>query len=232
MNKMTILKNQIEKYNPIALYRRKRMQRRLTNREVTLFTPDCLGGILLHDLSLRFLSPTVNLMMMQPDFLTFLMDYETYLSKGTLKFFHHKEFACPCAILNAGDDVPEVPLHFTHYGSEEDASEKWFSRAKRIRRDNIFVVIEERDGITKEDLLKLKELKVKGVCAFTCNEYPDIPYAVYLPEFHKNGEVGNILTRNYLTDARKYEDYFDFVGWFNEADGGDYDVSKFIRMTL
>jgi hypothetical protein len=51
---------------------------------------------------------------------------------------------------------------------------------------------------------------------------------VYLPQYQSLGEVGNILKKNILDDSREFERYFDFVRWFNEADGGDYDVSDYI----
>ena len=42
-------------------------------------------------------------------------------------------------------------------------------------------------------MLAIGELNVKGIVVFTANEYPDIPYALYLPKYHDDGEVGNIL---------------------------------------
>ena len=99
---------------------------------------------------------------------------------------------------------------------------------KRINYDNLFVFIEERDGITEKDLKALGKLHVRRVVAFTCNEYPNLPYSVFLPQYHSRGEVGNILKKSILDDSREYERYFDFVRWFNEAGGGDYDVSDYI----
>lgn len=229
MDKVTILKNTIQRYNPIARYRRYCMKSRLFKRNITLFTPDCLGGILFHDLDIQFQSPTVNLMMTQSDFLSFVLNWEAYTSNGRLDFFKHKEYSCPCAFLNAGMELPIIKIHFTHYEDEQIAKEKWFARIKRIQSDNIFVVIEERDGITKTEIEELGRLKVRGIVAFTCNEYSDIPYSVFIPKYKNEAEVGNILKRNYLTDGREYEEYFDFVEWFNQADRKDYDVKRFIK---
>ena len=63
--------NQIKKIlynNPFAEARRKAMRSRLKNTSMTFLAPSCIGGILFHDLGLQFRSPTVNLMMFQPDF--------------------------------------------------------------------------------------------------------------------------------------------------------------------
>ena len=78
----------------------------------------------------------------------------------------------------------------------------------------------------------LEDVKAKGIVVFTCNQYPDLPYCVYLEKYHADGEVGNILRKNLIDDSREYEQFFDFVGWFNEADRKDYDVSCFQRKQL
>ena len=215
--------------NPIVISRRKKLQKKLSNTKVSLLVPDCLGGILFHDLGMRFLSPTVNLMMLQTDFLRFVLNLEQYLN-GTFEFFESKEYAFPCARLKPNDiNARDVVVYFTHYRNEQDALTKWNERKARIDLDNIYIVIEERDGITKSDLQKLADLNVRGIVAFTCNDYKDIPYSVYLSKYHKDGEVGNVLKKNHISGKREYEKYFDFVKWFNESNGAPYDVRPFCK---
>ena len=213
--------------NPLAKARRTRMRKLLKNQDFSFLVPNCLGGILLHDLGLRFLTPTVNLMMNQKDFLRFVLQLDCYLA-ARLQFLPRPEGDCPRAVLVPENGSP-ITIYFTHYPTEEEAERKWYERAKRINRDNLFVFLEERDGIGREDLEKLAGLPVRGIVAFTCNQYPDLPYCVYLEKYHRDGEVGNILRKSYLDDSREYEHFFDFVKWFNEADGGKHDVSAFVR---
>lgn len=219
--------NTFEAVNPLAIFRRKKMQSRVTNKDMTLLIPNCAGGHLFHDLNLRFMSPTINLMMYQNEFLEFVLHLDEYIINDLI-FYKHKEYNFPCAVLKA-DNLPDVNIHFTHYDSEAEAKEKWDSRKKRINKDNLFIFMEERDGITKEDIVKISKLNVKGIVVFTCNDYKDIPYQVYIPKYHNDGKIGNILKRHYLNDSKEYEKYFDFVKWFNEADGSPYDVSSYIK---
>lgn len=216
----------LSKYNPIRKRTIKNMRNRIINTNATFLTPNCIGGILFHDLGLRFMSPTVNLMMTQKDFLQFVLHLDDYLN-GDFEFFQHEDYTCPCAKLKTLNSDQEIVIHFTHYHNETEALDKWNERKKRIDKENIFVFIEERDGITKNDFEILKTLNVKGVVAFTCNEYPDLPFAVCLPQYKKFGEVGNILKYSHLTGKREYEKYFDFVKWFNEADGYPYINNSF-----
>ena len=211
-----------EKVNPLAAARRKKMRARLKNSSISFLAPNCIGGILFHDLNLKFMSPTVNLMMTQPDFVKLVLDLEYYREKD-LVFFKHPEYTFPCARLG------DITVHFTHYATAEEAEKKWHERFDRLNKDNIFIFLEERDGLTKDEMLAIGELNVKGIVVFTANEYPDIPYALYLPKYHDDGEVGNILSRKYLDDSREYEQYFDFVKWFNEANGKDYEIKPFVK---
>lgn len=211
----------IEEINPIAIFRRKKLRACLKKTSISFFTPNCIGGLLFHELGLQFKSPTVNLMLSQTDFAKFVLKMDDYL-KYPLSFFEKEGLECPCARLN------DITIHFTHYASNKEAECKWNKRVQRIDYENIYIFIQERDGLTKERIMELGKLPVKGIVAFTAHDYPDIPWAVYLPQYEKDGEVGNILKRNIIDNSRVYERCFDFVGWFNEANGYPFDVSKYI----
>ena len=218
--------NAILENNPLKKARINRMRKKLMKKDITLFTPNCLGGILFHDLGLQFLSPTVNLMLTQKDFLEFVLNLDDYLS-GEFEFFKHNEHCCPCACLTPKNGDKKITIVFTHYHSEQEALDKWNARKERINKDNIFIFMQERDGVTKEDIQKLANLNVRGVVVFTCDDYKDIPYTVFVDKYKNDDEVGNILKKNHITGSREYEKYFDFVKWFNEADGAPYNVVKF-----
>ena len=196
------------------------MRRRLKRRGMSMFCPYCLGGIIFHDLGLQFCSPTVNTMMFQTDFKKFILNLDHYLSKDFV-FFKSEEYSFPCAKLD------DVTVHFTHYKTEEEAREAWRRRVERIDRDNMFVVCSERDGLTKDDILQLgRELKVRGLLVFTENSYPDIPYTLQITD----APVTSIQKRvSVLTGEIKAERLFDFVKWFNEANGGNYDISSYLK---
>lgn len=209
--------------NPLAVHRRQEMRKNLVNTTPTFLCPNCIGGILFHDLGIQFRSPTVNLMMFQPDFAEFVLYLDDYLERELI-FYRDENFNCPCAYFSGGN----IKLHFTHYHTEEEAVHKWVERSARIDRENLFVFLEERDGLTKETMLQLGKIHAKGLVIFTANSYPDIPYTIQIKKYASSGEVGDILKKSFLDDSRVYEKYFDFVKWFNEANG-DFDISSFVR---
>jgi uncharacterized protein (DUF1919 family) len=198
------------------------MRSKLTNTSPSFLCPNCIGGILLHDLGLAFRSPTVNLMMKQPDFVKFMLDIQHYLSME-LAFFEKPGYTCPCARLG------DITIHFTHYANAEEAASKWNERKTRIDWRNLFVFASERDGLTKEEILRLGNLSCRGLVVFTANAYPDIPYALQIPQYASSGQIGNILKKSWKDESREYEQYFDFVKWFNEANGHPFDISNCIK---
>lgn len=187
------IKRILSENNPIAIKRRSEMRRALTNSAPSFLCPNCIGGLLFHDLGLQFRSPTVNLMMYQTDFVKFVLNLDDYLEQKLI-FFKHPEYSFPCAHLG------DIAIHFTHYRSEEEATHAWRERSKRIDRDNLFVFLEERDGLTKEDILRLGSIHACGLVVFTANAYPDIPYALQIQKYERDGEVGNILRKSYLDE--------------------------------
>lgn len=218
----TNLKKILSDYNIISIIRRNRMRKALRNEDVTFLCPNCMGGLLFHDLGLQFKSPTVNLMIPQTDFAKFVLDMDKYLNTEFV-FFKNEKSNFPCAKLD------DITVYFTHYSSEEEAEKKWKERVSRINKDNMFVFLAERDGLTREDILKLRNLNVKGLLVFTANDYPDIEYTLQISKYKNDGMVGNILQKSHLTGKREYEKFFDFVKWFNEADGKNFDVSKYAK---
>ena len=216
----------IREYNPVAFSTLRRMRKEIRNKNVSFLCPDCLGGILFHDLGLQFRSPTVNLMLTQPDFVKFVLDLDHYLSLE-LEFFKDEVYTFPCAKLG------DITLYFTHYHSEQHAAEKWHERAKRLDRDNLFVLLLERDGLTEAQIRSLADLPVRGLVVFTANDYPDIPYALHVPRLVVNGEVEKTLQLSPLTGLRGYEASFDFVKWFNESDGKNgFDITPYKKFFL
>lgn len=214
------IKNILTEKNPRVLHKRTMMCKTLINTTPSLLCPNCLGGILFHDLGLKFLSPTINTMMLQTDFVKLVLDLPQYL-QSQLVFYKHPEYSCPCAYLD------DITIHFTHYTSEREAEQKWEERKLRMNPDNLFICLQERDGLSAADIRKLSEIKARGVLVFTANAYSDIPYALYIPKYSEQREVGNILSYSYITGKREYENYFDFVKWFNEADGAPYDIAPY-----
>lgn len=215
LNEKKIIKHLLSEKNPVAIHRRNKMRRALINTSPTFLCPNCIGGILFHDLGIQFRSPTVNTMIYQPDFVKFVLNLDYYLAQE-LVFFNKPGYVCPCAQLG------DITIHFTHYATPEEATAKWNERKTRIDKDNLFVFLTERDGLTKAEIQKVGGVRARGLVVFTAKDYPDIPYTIQIPKYRECNMVGNILKKRMIDDRKEYEQYFDFVEWFNSPEGSPY----------
>ena len=185
---------------------------RLKNKEFSLFSSNCNGGCICHDLGLRFRSPFVNLYLSAEDYLRFLLAPEEYL-REELVFLEDAGVSYPVARLK------DLTLHFMHYETPEEARRSWERRKQRVNWDNLFVLMTDKDGCNDEILRAFDALPYRNKVIFTHVPRPDIPSAVYIPGFEGNGEVGNCDEFVSEGSGRKYYDYFDYVKWFNEGYG-------------
>ena len=127
----------------------------------------CIGGVIYNRLGKEFLSPTINMFFLQPDFVKFVCDLEYYLSLE-LKFIETDK-SYPVALLG------DIKLYFNHSKTPEDAANDWRRRKERINYDNIYIILYNRDGCILDDFRKIEKVKCKRFIVLTSTPL-DIPY--------------------------------------------------------
>lgn len=182
---------------------------RLRNRNFSLIASNCNGMFMLKDLKLRYQSPFVNLWLHPKDFIKFLNNMDYYLNQK-LKFIHKDNIMYPVGKL------ADIEIYFQHYKSEEEAFNKWNIRIKRINKNNLFILMTDRDGCTKEDLINFERIPFKNKIVFTHIKYTDLKSTIYIPGFEKENCVGMCFEYASKYSVRRRYDCFDYVSWFNE----------------
>lgn len=186
------------------LYERYR-RKHLKNKDFTILCSNCIGGIIYHRLGLEFRSPTVNLWMRQRDFLK-LASNLWKLEKDLI--FIDSDYEYPVAMLD------DITIYFNHSKTEADARNSWNRRVKRINYDNLFLIMYDREDITKEDILSLGKIPCRGKLVLSDKVYPDIPYVKTLkPSKRLFGQ--QFIDRDWF-GFRTFEKHFDFVKWLNQ----------------
>lgn len=181
------------------------MRKRLKNQDFTILCSNCIGGTIYHRLGLQFRSPTVNLWMHQRDFLQLAANPD--LVYGELHFIH-SDCDYPVAELNG------ITIYFNHSKTEEEARCSWERRAKRINRDNIFLILYDREDITEEDIRAFGQIPCRGRLVLSNREYPHIPYVKTMkPSNRLFGQ--QFIDRDWL-GFRTFEKHFDYVSWLNQ----------------
>ena len=125
---------------PRVVYHRKK-SKKLINNNITLMSNNCTGGVILHDLSLRFNSPTINLNIHPKEFINFVNNLRDYM-RCELEEIHETSVDFPVGRLSLPNVGEDVYVEFMHYSSFIHAKEKWEERKDRINWNNVFVLLE------------------------------------------------------------------------------------------
>lgn len=138
--------------NKYSCYKRRR---KLKNRDFSIISNNCWGGLISQYYGLPYMSPTCGLLIGGIDYIKFCRNIKYYLSIKLefinfedAKFRHQYQGFKPFPVARLDD----IEIYFIHYHSEEEAAEKWYRRTKRINWDNIIFKISHRESFTNEDI--------------------------------------------------------------------------------
>ncbi len=182
------------------------MRKRLKNKDFTILSSNCIGGIIYHRLGLQFRSPTINLWMRQRDCMKLAADIDKY-KRHKLRFVE-SEYSYPVAKLD------DITIYFNHSADETSAADGWYRRMERINKDNIYLIIYDCEDLTNEEIMNMKKLPCKRCVLLTEKERPDIEFAKKMvPSGKTNGK--QYLDRQWH-GLHTFETQFDFVRWLNQ----------------
>lgn len=170
----------------------------MQNKDFTIISNNCWGGFLYQRLGLQYKTPFIGLYLFAPDYIEFLQDFKKNIN-SELKFIEANESKYkkilienetfgkyPIGIINN-----KIEIHFLHYESNEEASEKWKKRIKRINIKNMLVKFSDRDLCNPDLINRFDKLPFKNKICFTSKEYSDLDSVVVLDEFKDKECVEN-----------------------------------------
>lgn len=186
--------------------RLRNQRKKLQNYNFSVLSNTCLGSMVVHDYNQPHLSPTVNLFIKPTDYLNFLNNLDRCLEAEVIEEQSEKPYPV--------GSVDGNKIYFMHYHSFSEAKAIWYKRAKRVNKENLLVILVERDGCTYEQIKAFDELPYKNKVAVVHRPYPDIKSAVVMPGCEDSGEVGRITDWNSIFGRREYDE-IDWVSILN-----------------
>ncbi len=207
-----------EKTRKIMRYisgRDNKYRRNLKNENFSIISQNCTGGLIYHFLGEKFLSPTINIYFSAKDFLKFCENLDYYLEckpeqkKTDLKYPVMK--------------LDDITIYGVHYNNYDEFLLKWEERKKRINKNNLFIIMTERDGCEYKDLLEFDKLDYNNKIVFTHKKYDEIKSSYYVKGTMNNSADKKTHLTKSLTDYKskispfRYIDDFDFVSWLNQG---------------
>lgn len=197
----------------LRLKRNRRNRISLQNNCFSIISSNCVGGVITHELGMRFDSPTVNLFFYPEDYLKFIANLEHYIKECTLvpniEMTIKKKYPV-CSL----DDIL---IYFVHYRNFDEAKHKWEARCDRIHWDRLYFIMVERDGCTKEQVRRFDEMPYRHKVVFTKKFYLDIESAYCIENsIQKNGEVMDLCLYNNKFTGDRVIDKFAYVEFLNQ----------------
>ena len=179
------------------------------NKTFTIFSSNCIGGVIASELHVQFNTPFVNLWLYPDDYIKFLKEPKKYLNYK-LYFCKEKGIDYPIGILK------DIKIYFYHYNDETEALKAWDRRKKRINFDNLYIIFTDRDGCTYKNLKEFDNLPYNNKVVFTNKKYPEFKSAYYISGFEDEKQVGNLVeTEGKIIKKHIYE-RFNYVKWLNK----------------
>lgn len=192
------------------------MRRLIRNTDFSLFCNNCVGGLFYHDLGLKFTVPTINLIIKPAQYIKFISNLDKYRDADLVQVFNYPQIPYPVGLLGG-----EIEIYFVHYKSFEEAVEKWHERFGRVNYNNVIFLLIEKDGCTKEDIIKFCNLPYKNkrvVSHFGIKGYNDI---WIVNEDTKLHEAEDLTQYEGLSGKRRYDE-LNFVEWVNSISPESY----------
>lgn len=192
---------------------------RVRIREVpTIISRDCIGGILYKRIHAGFTSPTINLYMTNEDFILFCSHLKEYLNEPVEE--EKNDLAYPSGIIHGAHG--DIRLYFMHYHSFVEARDCWERRKKRVRYDNIRLILNAGPDVGESILEKFGHLP-----------YPKILLSSGLEERENivNLKCYQFKDKKLPTDYRSQKcpvaRYMDEVDWIKFLRNGTVRKSQF-----
>lgn len=193
-----------------------RQKSKLKNKTPSIITNTCIGGIVYHDLGLKFCSPTIDVLIYEKEYIRFLLRLEEYLQCEPIEVFQEgKSF--PIGELRLEDE--SICLYFMHSKTFEEAKNAWMRRSLRVDLDNLYVVFLVRALLSPRSELyrSFKSLPYKNKVLLT------FPVGIFdrnvVPFFSRRLKniPGLMLKYPHPYSKKRYMDKFDFVKFFNRG---------------
>ena len=192
---------------------RKKIVKQLENKNFTIISNNCWGGGVYETLGLEYNTPTVGLFFYASCYTAFIKDLKENLSKPITFIDHSKYDEANRVRMNnpypIGTINDNIEIHFLHYSSLNEASEKWERRKKRINYDNLYFSLTDNDQCTIKEIKYFDSLPYKKVF-FSSKKIDGIDSLVWLKQFKEKGKVGDLYSNPWL-----YRKYFNIVKWLN-----------------
>lgn len=187
-------------------------QKKLKNKNFSIISNNCFGGIIYRNNHLLYNSPTCGLFFMAPEYIKFIYNIRKYINDVEIeevkiensKYFQYLKEKNYTGIIGKIDDIE---ICFLHYTDIKEVNEKWNRRSKRINWNNIIYKFNDQNLCTYKELKEFDDFKAKNKICFTAKKYKDLN-TIQLKKYEKYEYV---LSDTRPKDYKEELDIYDYI---------------------
>lgn len=184
---------------------------RIKNKNLTIISNNCWGGIFYRDNNLKYLSPTCGLFFIGQEYIKFIYNLKKYISIDEIKFINvneskYNDYLNKIQYKGIIGKIDDLEICFMHYKSEKEVLEKWNRRKKRINWNNILYKFNDQNFCRYEDLKKFNEFESDRKICFTSKNYNEFD-TIQIKKYEKYEYV--------LDDIKSYKKYLNLYKYIN-----------------
>lgn len=167
------------------------------NKEISIISQQCIGGVIYHDMGMRFLSPTINLYLEAKDFIEMVENLEEYMKLPLEMKIENERIV---------GKLGKLRVIFRHYDDIQTAKSKWEERKERILWDKIFIIATDRDGFDDECFERFKKIKYPKALVTRNPKWKDQEFCIYLEQYRNESYIlDTISTREFYENNKIIE---------------------------
>ena len=187
-------------------------QKKLKNKNFSIISNNCFGGIIYRNNHLLYNSPTCGLFFMAPEYIKFIYNIRKYINDVEIeevkiensKYFQYLKEKNYTGIIGK---IVSIEICFLHYTDIKEVNEKWNRRSKRINWNNIIYKFNDQNLCTYKELKEFDDFKAKNKICFTAKKYKDLN-TIQLKKYEKYEYV---LSDTRPKDYKEELDIYDYI---------------------
>lgn len=186
--------------------------KKIRNKNLTIISNNCWGGVFYRNSNLEYLSPTIGMFFISKEYIKFINNLKHYIDSELtfidLEESKYKDYLKKIQYTSIIGKIDDIEIYFLHYKSKEEALEKWNRRKKRINYNNIVYKFNDQNLCTYEDLKQFEKFNAKNKICFTAKKYKEFN-TIQLKKYQKYEYV--------LDDIKSYKKYINIYDYFNSV---------------
>jgi len=191
---------------------------------ISIISNNCIAGAMLHDLNIKYQSPTISIQILPEEFVKFCKNINSYMKMPVVEY-KPEDFsdAHRSYVMKMFNGIPEMPyglcgdvlICFQHYPTFKLGSEAWERRRKRFDPNNIAYMFYVRGKDYMDELNEFVNCNFNNSILFTESFDVDVPiehYKVTPPQ-------SNLFLDMDHDGHRYYEKQFNPSKWLKKVRG-------------